>query len=239
MIFMQNIIYIVNIGQPDYGEISINSWKNWAKTNGCQVVVLDEPFGNIEPHWYKIFPFQLLDNSNINYNRVLVVDNDTLVHPNCPNFFDVVSENHIGVVLDDSNFDWTIRSTDAYHEHVFSEFDRFDTFEYFNSGFIVLSKHHKGTYDSVIDFMENNYKTLNWVQENYGVGRDQTALNFLLRKFATIQHISKRFNCQGLISKELVEPEKIQKMCFVSHYNAMPREYRYTLMKTVYNYLYE
>tara|TARA_A100001015_G_C15022850_1_gene728900 strand:+ start:2064 stop:2774 length:711 start_codon:yes stop_codon:yes gene_type:complete len=236
---MKNIIYIVNINNPNYGKLCIKSWKKWADKNNCEVVVLEEPFSNIEPHWYKTFPFQLLENSDIDYDRVLVVDNDTLVHPNCPNFFNLVSENEIGVVLDDTNFDWTIRSTDAYHKHIFNDFDRFDTFEYFNSGFLVLSKQHKQVYDNIITFLKENYETLNWVQENYGVGRDQTPLNFLLRKFSKVKHISKRFNCQGLVSKELVEPKKIAKMCYVSHYNAISREHRYTLMERVYNYLYE
>lgn len=243
------IVFIVNIKREtlpehkgnvaDYSKFCINSWKKWAEKYNAEVVVLEEPFGNIEPHWYKAFPFQLLDHSEINYQRIAVVDNDTIVHPNCPNFFDEVKEDEIGVVLDDTNFDWTIRSTDAYHKHVFEEFDRFDTFEYFNSGFLVLSKQHKKAYESVITFMKENYEKLNWVQEKYGVGRDQTPLNFLLRKYAKVKHLSKRFNCQGLISKELIEPKKIEKMCYISHYNAMPREYRYTLMEKVYNYLYE
>lgn len=233
------IVYIVNINAPSYSEFCIKSWEKWCNLHNAQLVVLDQPVGNLEPHWGKIYPFKLLESSGIDYDRILVVDNDTIVHPNCPNFFNIVPKDNIGVVLDDSNFDWTIRSTDAYHKHVFNGFDRFDTFEYFNSGFIVLSKQHKDVYDNIIDFIEKNYETLNWVQKNYGVGRDQTPLNFLLRKYGVIKHISKRFNCQGLISKELVDPKKIKEMCFISHYNAMPREHRHTLMNSVYNYLYE
>ena len=87
---MQNIIYIVNINDPDYGKLCISSWKNWADRNNCQVVVLDKPFADIEPHWYKVYPFLLLDNSDVEYNRIAVVDNDTIVHPNCPNFFSTI-----------------------------------------------------------------------------------------------------------------------------------------------------
>lgn len=233
------IVYIVNINEPSYSQYCINSWKHWADKVGAEVVTLNEPVGDVEPHWGKVFPFQLLDSSEINYDRVLVVDNDTIVHPDCPNFFDLVPEDEIGVVCDDVNFDWTIRSTDAYHKHVFSDYNRFDPFEYFNSGFIVLSKKHRDVYNLIIEFLSENYQQLNWVQENYGVGRDQTPLNFLLRKHSKLNFMSKRFNCQGLLSKEIVDPSKLKEMVYVSHYNAMPREHRDVLMKQMYSYFYE
>jgi len=236
---MQDIIYIVNINDPNYGELSVNSWKNWASSNGCEVVVLDKSFSNIEPHWYKVYPFALLDNSDIDYNRILVVDNDTIVHPNCPNFFKLVPPDRIGVVFDDSNFDWTIRSTDAYHHHIFSEFERFDAFEYFNSGFIILSKEHKDVYFKIIDFLSSNYNALNEVQTTYGVGRDQTPLNFLLRKYSKIEYLSKKFNCQSLLSKEIIEPEKLEKLVYISHFNSMPRDQRFIYMSNLYKYFYE
>ena len=236
---MQNIIYIVNINDPNYGRLCISSWKSWASKNNCEVVVLDKPFGSIEPHWYKVYPFALLENSEIDYNRVLVVDNDTIVHPNCPNFFEVVPEEKIGVVFDDSNFDWTIRSTDAYHHHVFSQFNRFDTFEYFNSGFLVLSRLHKEVYSKVIDFLGSNYNALNEVQKKYGVGRDQTPLNFLLREYSNLKFLSKKFNCQSLLSKEIIEPKKLEKMVYVSHFNSMPKEQRFIHMNNLYKYFYE
>lgn len=237
---MKDIVYIVNINQPSYSQYCINSWQHWSEQNNAEVVVLTEPFSEIEPHWYKVFVYKLLENSNIDYNRVLVVDNDTVVHPDTPNIFDEVSEDKIGVVFDDVNYDWTIRSTDAYHKHVFTDYKRFDTFEYFNSGFIVLSKQHREVYEKVVEFLLNNYQSLNWVQSNYGVGRDQTPLNFMLRSFSNgLHYMSKRYNLQGLISKEIVDPKMLSDMAYVYHYNAMPREHREVLMKRTYNYLYE
>lgn len=237
---MSRIIYIVNINSPEYSKYCIESWKRWGEKHNAQVLELDEPFGNIEPHWFKTYVFQLLENSEINYDRVLVVDNDTIVSPDCPDFFELVSEDKIGVVPDDVNYDWTIRSTDAYHKHVFESFPRFDPFEYFNSGFIVLSKEHKIVYDKVVEFLGQNYGSLNWVQSTYGVGRDQTPLNFLLRKYSTgLQTLSKKFNLQGIISKEITDPKMLQDMAYVYHFNAMPREHRTTLMHNTFKFLYE
>lgn len=237
---MKNIVYIVNINEPAYSQYCIKSWQVWAKENNSEVVVLTEPFSEIEPHWYKVFAYKLLESSNIEYNRILVVDNDTVVHPDTPNFFETIPEDKIGVVFDDVNYDWTIRSTDAYCKHVFTDYDRFDTFEYFNSGFIVLSRQHRDVYEKVIEFVFENYQQLNWVQSNYGVGRDQTPLNFMLRAFSSgLKYMSKRYNLQGLLSKEIVDPKMLSEMAYVYHYNAMPREHREVLMKQTYDYLYE
>lgn len=237
---MSKIIYIVNINEPNYSKYCIQSWKKWADRNDCDVVVLTEPFGQIEPHWYKTYAFELLSNSDIDADNILVVDNDTIVSPDCPDFFNLIPENKIGVVYDDVNYDWTIRSTDAYHKHVFNSFERFDPFDYFNSGFIVLNKSHKKVYDKVIDFLSKNYNNLNWVQSNYGVGRDQTPLNFLLREHSEgLHYLSKKFNLQGLLQKEITDPKMLREMAYVYHYNAMPRELRTELMSKAYNFLYE
>lgn len=233
------IVYIVNINTPSYSEFCIKSWDHWCNKHGAQLITLTESIGNIEPHWGKIFPFQLLEANNIDYDRVLVVDNDTIVHPNCPNVFDLVPRNKVGVVYDDVNYDWTIRSTEAYYKHVFSNFNTFDPFEYFNSGFLVLSSEHKKIYDNIIEFMQHNYENLNWVQSTYGVGRDQTPLNFLIREFSELEFLSKRFNLQGLYSKELTDVNKIKDISYISHFNAIPRDHRGPFMKSVYNYLYE
>lgn len=237
---MSNIVYIVNINEPEYSQYCIASWKQWASKNIAEVVVLTEPFSEIEPHWYKVFAYKLLENSNMDYNRLLVVDNDTVVHPDTPNFFESVPKDKIGVVFDDVNYDWTIRSTDAYRKHVFTEFESFDTFEYFNSGFIVLSKEHKQVYEDIIDFLLNNYQSLDWVQSNYGVGRDQTPLNFMLRAYSNgLHYMSKRYNLQGLLSKEIIDPKILSDMAYVYHFNTMPREQRRVLMKQTYIHLYE
>ena len=62
----------------------------------------------------------------------------------------------------------------------------------------------------------------------------------MLRSFSNgLHYISKRYNLQGLVSKEIVGPKMLSEMAYVYHYNAMPRENREILMKQTYNYLYE
>jgi lipopolysaccharide biosynthesis glycosyltransferase len=66
-------------------EYSINSWKHFAKKNNCEVVVLDQPImdSNITSMaWQRYYALDILENSGINYDQVLIVDADTIVHPN-------------------------------------------------------------------------------------------------------------------------------------------------------------
>ena len=42
----------------------------------------------MKPQWHKLLVFDLLDNQGIEYDQILFVDSDTIVHPNTPNFFE-------------------------------------------------------------------------------------------------------------------------------------------------------
>ena len=73
-------------------DYSIKSWKHFAKKYDCEVVVLDQPI--MDPNitsmaWQRYYVLDLLEQSNIKYNQVLIIDADTIVHPECPNFFEM------------------------------------------------------------------------------------------------------------------------------------------------------
>ncbi len=42
--------------------------------------------------WQRYYALDILENSGINYDQVLIVDADTIVHPNCPNFFEILTD---------------------------------------------------------------------------------------------------------------------------------------------------
>ena len=92
----KNIIFLVNIqlgerAKPEF-QYSIDSWKHWAANNNAEVFTLTKSIHNIDymkPNWQKWYVFELLEENKIDYNKVLVVDADTIVHPKCPNFFNL------------------------------------------------------------------------------------------------------------------------------------------------------
>ena len=100
-------------------------------------------------------------------------------------------------------------------------------------------------YKDVGDYVLANYANLNSIQNSYGVGRDQTVLNFLIRKYIKekYNHISLkvmdiRYNVQGLISKKALNKNVISEYTYVTHFNAMDRDYRNMLMDELFNMYY-
>ena len=39
--------------------------------------------------WQRYYLFDILDANDIKYDQILSVDADTIVHPDCPNFFEM------------------------------------------------------------------------------------------------------------------------------------------------------
>lgn len=242
-----NYIFIVNINTPYYSKYCVDSWKMWARKYNIKVIVLDKNVNPlIEPHWNKSFALDILENSRIAYDKVAVVDNDTIVNPKCPNFFDEVGSNEIGVSIDDTNYDWILRSMEAYGKFIFKDFNIFSPFEYFNSGFLVLDKNHKDLFKSVISFIKDNYTKLDNIRSSMGVGRDQTPLNFLLRHYMetlyptfSFKFMDIKYNVQGIHSKEVVDLDILKEYSYITHFNAMDRDLRLLLMEQMYKKYYE
>lgn len=241
-----NLVYIVNLGDNKYSKYCIDSWKIWASKYDVNVVVMDVDLNpSIEPHWMKVFAMSILDNSEIEFDKLAIVDNDTIVNPSCPNFFNEVGSNQIGVCLDDTNYDWIIRSIEAYHTKHFHDMDTISPFNYFNSGFMVLDKSHKDLYTDISNYVVEHYDDLNYIQKTYGVGRDQTVLNFLIQRFIKTKYtfldlkfMDVKYNVQGLVSKKLLDKNIISEYSYVTHFNAMDRDYRVILMDELYNMYY-
>ena len=93
-IHMKNVVFIPNIdlgnGRSDKYSYCVKSWKRWCDINDCELLVLEDlllPIEQMKITWQRYYVFDILDDNNINYNQVLLVDADTIVHPHCPNFF--------------------------------------------------------------------------------------------------------------------------------------------------------
>lgn len=235
---MKNYIFIPNIDkgqgstrhQPYH--YSIESWKRWADKNDCDVIVMDTPI--VDPAemtipWQRYHLFDLLRSSDIEYNQILMVDADTIVHPNCPNFFDL-SENKYCVVMDTGCFEWTGRSIRLYRDNLFNGY-QLDRGKYFNGGFQIVNAAHKDFFDSVLDFYVKNKTKLLELQKQK-LGTDQTAVNFLLQQSdVDVKMLPYTFNMHHMVSKNLLNfgqswwGDSLQNMYeqgWVYHINAIP-----------------
>ena len=254
----KNIIFIVNLGEKSRAgrnnpySYSINSWENWAKSKGYEVFVLtdrvyEEEYMNA--NWHKTYALTLLENSNIEYNQVLIVDADTIVHPNCPDFFKE-SDGKFCAIMNNGCYEWVNRSIKVYGDKLFNDVE-LKNWQYFNSGFIVVNKSHLEFFEKVHKFYEENSDSFRSIQQEFKVGNDQTPLNYLTKLHnVDVKLFPNCYNLQEMHRKNLLhfpnhswfEDElHFLDSAWVYHFNGIPnhpeRNVHYWMERT-YKHLY-
>ena len=191
----------------------------------------------MNPNWHKLLVFDLLENSGIDYDQVLIVDSDTFIHPDAPNIFEE-TDNKFCAVHNDGSYDWVLRSMETYSKFVFEDY-MFDWSEYFNSGVMVVNKEHKSLFKDILSFYLVNQELVTSLQKNFGVGTDQPMINFFVhKKNVDLKLLPYKWNMQDLHRKEILNEDMLfTKLGWVYHFNAIPRNFNsfktwYWLQKT-------
>jgi len=245
----KNIVFIIDIKRDgktkkEY-QYSIDSWKHFCNKYDHELLIMDAPV--VDPNymgviWQRYFLFDILDSNEIDYDQILIVDADTIVHPDTPDIFKLTDHKYC-LVHDDGDFDWILRSMENYQYHLFQDQPIFNCFEYYNSGFQVVNKIHREFFNTMREFYTQNSDTISWCQKTYGVGTDQTPLNYLLRREnVEVKALSYKFNMSCMFAKEIVN-EQLQhtEAGYVMHFNGLPNKdtsVPYWMEKT-YKYLYD
>ena len=251
---MRNVVFLPNInlgdGRSNPYKFSIKSWKYWCNKNDCDLVVFDTPICDVKDMkitWQRYYAMEILDNSEINYDQVLMVDADTVVHPNCPNFFEM-TEHKFTAVHNDGSYDWVLRSMENYHKHLFYDTEiPFNFWEYINTGFLIFNSRHKQFLKEFLNFYDEHKDLIINLQETYHVGTCQPVMNFFLRlKNIETKLLPYEFNMVDLSRKEILNNEfTMTKMGWIYHYNAIPQEFQKSYgtvsdwMERTYKYLYD
>lgn len=177
----KKLIYMVAIDHDsstnkasDYAQYAIQSWKTWCEKNNIDFSVNsqhDVRFG--KPIWNK----ELIYEHGKEYDKIGIVDCDTMIHPNAPNIFNLYDKEFCGVV-DTADFNWILNSIEAYSK--FFPNININVDEYFNAGVLFMCNNHLNIFKQVLDFyLENKEELDNW---NKGGGKEQTILNYHLVK---------------------------------------------------------
>ena len=104
-----------------------------------------------------------------------------------------------------------------------------------------MGKNHKSFIKESVDFYFANKDKFIDIQNTYGVGNDQTPINYLLDiNKIDLKLLSYKFNMQELPRKEILTEDLLfTKLGWVYHFNTWPKPTpRYWLEKT-YKALYE
>jgi hypothetical protein len=246
----KNIVFIVNITDPDRQsrsnpyQYSINSWSSWCKRNDCELFILDTRIfakDVMNANWHKIFVFDLLEANNIMYDQILIVDADTIIHPDAPNIFNLTDRKY-SVVRNYGSMDWVCRSYENYKKHLFPDVE-YSPIDYFNSGVIIINSMHKEFYTRVQNFYHENRLNIQQLQSSYGVGTDQPILNFLTRQEnIDINLMPYEWNMQDMGRFEIIDQRLLfTDIGWIYHFCALPGGDQSTeyWMHQTYNKLYK
>jgi hypothetical protein len=162
-----------------YGQAT---WQWWCQRNGVRFVLLDRPvdeaaLAGVSPLVHRWRAAQRLLAEGPAHSQVAVVDADTMIRWDAPDFFALAGGSLAAVP--DTAPDWVYRSIRAY-QRFFPEV-RLDWWEYFNAGLVVVSPEQVPVLAAFIDFYQRHQAELAEVQRQDG-GIDQTLLNFFVRQ---------------------------------------------------------
>ena len=168
----------------------------------------------------------------IEYDNVALVDIDTMVHWDCPNFFDA-ADGEFGAIQDRFFIEWTHNSINGYQD--FWPDVKFDWTSYFNCGFIVLNKKHKDWCKGVTDFYYQNEDEIRLRQhKTVKKGSDQTPINYMIRASEhPINFLDERFNLQQLHLRGVLQSDLLWNVGWVWHFNGFEKKERNHLMRAV------
>ena len=224
---------------------SIDSWKRWCDKNNCELFVLNDLILEKEKMaicWQRYYLFDILDANDIKYDQVLMVDADTIVHPECPNFFEM-SEGKLCGAHFDGSWDWVLRSIENYSKYAFDNY-MMPWWEYFDCGFVLVNKKHKQFFNDIVNYYFTNQDTLINLQETFHVGTDQTPVNMLVhQRDIDFKLLPYEFNMCDMARKEILADDLLfTKIGWIYQYNAIPNNKDNQLtnhfMKKTYNHFY-
>ena len=254
---MKNVIFIPNIatgnGRSTPYHYSVKSWKNWAEKHNVLVLEWDEPIMDsskfpiiMQREWV----FDILEHNDIDYDQVLIVDADTIVHPNCPNFFEETNHKY-SAVLNNGCYEWTTRSIKDWGNAMFPNEPLVKPYNYFNTGFVIANKEHKPFFDIVKNLYLEKGEEIKMYRDRIKASTGQTIVNFLLQKHnIETTTLSEAYNLQDLFRKNLLhipnhswwkDELRFLDAGWVYHFNAIPknpRDVSYWMERT-YNHLYK
>ena len=261
---MKNIVFIPNIdlgnGRSTPYHYSVKSWQTWCDKHDVKLVEGTEPImdhNNFPIIYQREWVFDILEHNDVDYNQVLIIDADTIVHPDCPNFFERTNHKYTAVV-NNGCFEWVTRSINAWGHFMFPDMEKPKVWEYFNTGFIIANKEHKPFFKTIQEFYLENVERLFEIRNNEkydglpipGVG--QTCVNFLVKQHdIKMTYLPERFNLTDLFRKNMLhipghndwsKDELIYKDTgYIFHFNAIPKNERHAeyWMKRTYEEWYE
>ena len=166
----------------DYG---IASWKAWCKKHNHKLVIMDElmiPEEEMLITWQRWNVLNILEHNKTEYDQVLVVDADSIVHPDCPDFFKL-TDGKLTSQLNEGCYEWVNRAIKGYSQMFFNKERCLQSYEFFQTGFVIINKSHKEFFDKVFKFYWDNKDSIIQSYDTLRTGSDIALLNCLRKEY--------------------------------------------------------
>ncbi|MDJ0798530.1 MAG: glycosyltransferase [Calothrix sp. MO_167.B12] len=163
------------------GEITHPLLKSYADKIGADFIVISESKINLGNHNFEKFQiYELFEK----YSRIIYLDTDIIVTPECPNLFEIVPQEIFGAFF--------VSEYTYFHDGAIKKIqDKLGNIgwarKYFNAGVMVASKQHRNIFSK-----ENGL--LEWSKES-GAFYDQTLFNYTIQRLEIpVYDIGYKFN---------------------------------------------
>lgn len=171
-------------GNFKYFEYSKQTWEYWCRKNGVVFYEYNKPSledtGTHKVTWQRWFDvFDQLEQANIEYDNVLLIDGSTMIKWDTPNLFEILNSDLTGFKSLE-NIKWIDEGVRGY-QTLFPDI-KFDLKKYTSCGFQIFNKTHKPFLNELKEFYFNNLDTILNFQSTVGRGTDQPVYNYLLQK---------------------------------------------------------
>lgn len=199
----KNLIYIVAINDEtkvvknlDYAQYSIASWQCYCDKYGIDLIVCrnhDERFNF--PIWNKEKIYEI----GKDYDKIGIVDSDTIIKWNAPNIFDLIDPDKFYGVNDLCDLNWLRES--IYHRQHFFPNVKIDYFKYINAGILFFGRKNLEVFETLLTLYLNNQSEIDGIKTG---GKEQTLLNFVLRgSNVDIELLSPEWNLLSIHKKNM------------------------------------
>ena len=195
-------------GGWEWMKYSQTAWKYWCKKYGYELIIYDSPkiedtskFRITVQRWFDIFDF--LDEKNVEYEQVAMVDACSIPKWDCPDFFKL-TKNKFTANLEKDNMAWVYESVQGY-KHLFDNYE-LDVSKYFNDGFVVFNKSHRDIFSKFKDTYLSKADEFVHIQKTVRRGTCQTPLNYIMQiNNVEVTDLPIPFRLSHLSRKELLK----------------------------------
>lgn len=211
MVGMVKVVAVLQVGDPqEYYAFGEYTWRWWCHRNGVYYLKITEPHSGAHHNFAKWRVFELLKQKGIVDAQVAIVDADTMIRWDCPDFFSIVGDK-LGAVLDLGDVHWILKSLDACKPFFLSNVNWWG---YVNAGVIVVNSAHCQLAELMLRYGRCH------PAGSYGASIDQTPLNYLIMDLSIEVHLLPLpFNLTKIKGRGLYAESNYVRAGYIWHFN--------------------